>query len=343
MRTFLYPIKDTSIYRAYPYNNAGYDEILEVGKLDVFTHYVSGSSSLTESAPVRSLMQFEGLDAVPSGSIVRLKLYFASASNLDNSQLLNVFPLSQSWAEGTSYFYQTPYNAQDGASWYSASSTAAWGATGGAYLTSVSSSVVIESQPLTDVIINITDIAYAIVSSSIPDNGFVIRMNDATEQSITNKANCKFFSFQTHTIFQPRIEILLDNESYVTGSLKLLTSSSSAEIAAKSLKNEYERGERQIIRFLVRDKYPPKVFDLSPRYKAQYALPRNTFFEIKDVAANVVFYPADHYDRLSCDADGSYFVLDTAHLYKNREYELTINLFFGTEIERVHIGHFRVT
>lgn len=330
MRTFIFPTKDTSIYRAYPYNNAGYDEILEVGKLESDGDYY----------PVRGLIHFNFSD-VPSGSIAKLRLHFARAENLDSTQILYVYPLSQSWDEGTSYFYQEPINVRDGASWYSASSVLGWAQTGSAYLNTPSASIQINTQPLTDLAIDITDIVAEMSSSTIPNYGLLLRLDDTTENGITDKANCKFFSKQTHTIFQPVVEILQDNEVYVTGSLRLLTSSS-AQISTTTLKTHYEKGEKDIIRFLVRDKYPPKVFDTSPRYKAKYALPQNTYFEIKDLSADMAVYPADEYDRLACDANGSYFILDTTYLYRNREYGVRLKIDYGVEIEYVDVGEFRV-
>jgi hypothetical protein len=331
MRTFILPTKDTSIYQVYPNNNAGHDEILEVGKLENTGDYY----------PVRGLIYFDLAGQIPSGSSANLRLYIASMKDLHSSQVLNLYPLVEEWDEGTSYFYQTPYNVRDGATWNSASVSSEWLTTGSTYLPSVSASSTLSSQPLTDVTMDITNIVTDISQSDYPNYGFVLKLDDATENSVSNKANCKFFSKQTHTIFQPTIEILLDNETYVTGSLKVLTSSS-AEIATTTLKNHYEKGEKDMIRFLVRDKYPPKVFDLSARYKAKYALPRNTFFEIKDLSADVVVYPADQYDRLSCDANGSYFILDTSHLYRNREYGIRLKVEYGIETEYVNVGEFRV-
>jgi hypothetical protein len=339
MRTFLFPTKDTSIYKSYPNNNAGYDEILEVGKLEHTGDY----------EPVRGLIHFDLAGVLPVSASANLRLYFASATNLNSQQILYVLPASQSWDEGTSYFYQTPMNVGDGATWLSASLTALWGTAGWAVsgsgstqLSTPSASASLLEHPLTDLVIDVTSIVSAISGSSIPNYGFVLKLDATTEQSPTNKANCKFFSSQTHTIFKPVIEIVKDDASYTTGSLKVLTSSS-AQISTSGLKSHYEKGELDMVRFLVRDKYPPKVFNLGPRYKAQYALPLNTFFEIKDVSANIIVYPGDVYDRLSCDATGSYFILDTGYLYRNRVYEIHLSVFYSnSEVEYIHVGQFRV-
>lgn len=332
MRTFILPSKDTSIYQALPYNNAGNDEILEVGKLETTGDYKA----------VRGLIHFSIDPAtLPAGFSANLRLNFASASNLDTTQVLTAYPLSQSWDEGTSYFYQTPKNVRDGASWYSASTSVAWAATGSDYLTSVSGAVSLVEHPLTDVIMDITDIVTAVSSSTIPNYGFLLKLDDATEQSVTDKANCKFFGKQTHTIFGPLIEILVDNETYTTGSLKVLTSSS-AEIANTAMKTTYKVGEKDKITFLVRDKYPPKVFDTTQRYRGKFCLPQNTYYEIKDVAAQTILYPADAYSRVSCDSNGSYFILDTTYLFRNRVYAVSLKIDYGTEVEWIPVGEFRV-
>lgn len=332
MRTFILPSKDTSIYQALPYNNAGYDEILEIGKLETTGDYKA----------VRGLIHFSIDPAtLPTGFAANLKLNFASASNLDSTQVLYAYPISQSWDEGTSYFYQTPKNVRDGASWYSASTSVAWSVTGSDWITSVSGSVSLIEHPLTDVVMDVTDIVTAMSASTIPNYGFLLKLDDATEQSVTDKANCKFFGKQTHTIFAPLLEVVVDNEPYVTGSLKVLTSSS-AEIANTSLKSSYKVGEKDQIRFLVRDKYPLKVFDTTQRYKGKFCLPQNTYYEIKDVAAQTIVYPADEYSRLSCDANGSYFILDTTYLFRNRTYAVSLKIDYGTEVEWINVSEFRV-
>jgi len=332
MRTFILPTKDTSIYKVYPNNAAGFDEILEIGKLE----------NTGDWKPVRGLIYFPIVPAdLPAGFSAKLRLNFASASNLDNTQTLYAYPVSESWVEGTSYFYQTPKNVQDGATWNSASTTAAWFTTGSSWITSVSGAVTLVDQPLTDVSMDVTDIVTDISSSTIPNYGFVLKLDDDTEASLIDKANCKFFGKQTHTIFGPLLEICVDNEPFVTGSLVVLPSAS-AEIATTTLKRTYHATETARIRFLARDKYPPKVFDLSQRYRAKFCLPQNSYYEIRDVAANTAVLPADEFSRISCDANGSFFTLDTTWLFINRTYAIWLKIDYGTELEWIRVGEFRV-
>jgi hypothetical protein len=121
------------------------------------------------------------------------------------------------------------------------------------------------------------------------------------------------------------LEIAWDDSTFVTGSvLKAIPNTVDIEVVPKNVKEVYVRGSKEKIRFVVRDKYPRKNFDATLRYKSTYYLPSSSYFGIVDKQANVTASPIDAYAKLSCDATGSYFVLDTSTLYKNRYY--TVNL-----------------
>lgn len=121
MRKFILPSKDLSIYQAYPTNNAGLDEILEIGKAinkdKVNPTYVSGS--------VRILMDFDlpTTASVPATASYYLNLRFANANDVHRKQQLMIYKVSQSWDEGSGYFYQNVKNVNDGATWKQRSAT----------------------------------------------------------------------------------------------------------------------------------------------------------------------------------------------------------------------------
>jgi len=344
MRTILTASKDASIYNMYPNNNAGHDEILEIGKTTSIGDFsLARPGAIGDYLPVRGLIHFDLSNVtIPSQSVAYLKLFFATASNLDNEQILYAYPLSMSWSEGTGYFEQRPRNVSDGATWNSSSKTVAWTTAGGDFVTSSFGTATLQSQPLRDVVMDVTNIVQEISGSLITNYGFLLKLDDTTENDTTNKSNCRFFGVQTHTIFEPLLEIAYDSQVFNTGSLRAIPSSM-VEIASGTVRQEYVVGDTVVVDLVVRDKYPPKTFDTSARYKNKYYLPRTSYFEVTDVASGVVEIPADQYSAISCNGSTSTFSLATDRLHANRHYDIKIKVVSGIETFYKTIARIRMT
>ncbi len=142
MRHFITASSDTTLYQAYPAINAGFDEILEIGKIQDTELY---GTFFTASA-VRSLISF---DLSQSGSWNASSSYFlnlrlATAKEVDKGQQIIIGALTQSWDEGSGFFYQEPENRLDGATWTQATTSVSWSLAGGALSTSPTASVGID-------------------------------------------------------------------------------------------------------------------------------------------------------------------------------------------------------
>jgi hypothetical protein len=326
MRIFLTASKDTTLYQRYPTNNAGLDEILEVGKVakseDLGIAY-SGSSA-------RILLDFNLSNSGSWGVVANAKYYLnlkiANATKLPYSQEILIEKISTPWTEGSGYFVQQTKNAGDGATWRQSNTNVSWSVYGGDFYNTQSTSVILNEYPLQDLRIDVTDIVGTVVNDPFLDwNGLLIQFPTSSETDYTNQGNIKFFSKQTHTVHQPTLEIAWDSATFITGSvLKQIPNTNDIHIAIKNPRETYVRGTKEKVRLLVRDKYPPKAFDAMLRYKAKYYLPSASYFSIIDTQAGTTIFPDDVYGKISCDATSSYFVLDTSPLYKNRYY--TVNL-----------------
>jgi hypothetical protein len=325
MRTYLTPTEDTTLYERWPTQNTGLDEILEVGKLtssiqlDSYTRY--------ESASVRSLLNFDisAATTYPSSSRYFLNLYIANAERVPRNQTIEVFPVSGTWTEGSGYRYQTKRFALDGASWASASSTAPWTTVGGDYLTSVSASTQVTITPINDIRIDVTDIIQSAINDDFAWNGLLLKYPTTDELDTYNEGNIKVFSSNTHTVFSPKLEVVWNSQVFTTGSLKPIPSSK-IHISARNIKQAYTRGEVDTIRFVVRDQYPDKRFDATPRYRNQYYLPSSSYYRIVDEVSGVKIHDFDQYSAISCDASGSYITLDTTGLDVGRYYRLELKV-----------------
>ena len=330
MRLFLTASADTTIYKRYPLNNTGLDEIIEVGKVakpeDIGTAYSASAA--------RALINFNisNSGSFPATASYYLNLKIANATKLPYSQELIINKISGSWAEGSGYFIQQTVNPRDGANWSGSNAAAAisWSNLGGDYYTTPSQSVILNEYPLQDFRVDISTILQPVISQSLPWNGLLIRFPAASETDYVNEGNIKFFSKQTHTIHQPTLEVVWDDSTFSTGSLKRIPNTYDIQVLPKNPKEIYVRGSKEKVRLVVRDKYPQKNFDSTLRYKNTYYLPTSSYFGIVDTQANTVVSSIDQYAKISCDSTGSYFVLDTSNLYKNRRYSVTVEIDNGS-------------
>ena len=331
MRKFLVPTKDTSIYQAYPTNNAGFDEILEIGKLAGTTLVESSYAT----ASVRSLLYFElpTTESVSPDAKYYLNLRLANANNVQRNQTILIYKVSQSWDEGSGYFYQDIKNVNDGATWQQSNTYTSWSFEGGDFLTaSTSASVILTNYPMQDIRVDITNILQPIVSQSLQSTfyGLGLQFPSTDEADKYNLGNIKVFSAQTHTIHQPTLEIAWDNQSFVTGSvLYPLPPLLNVKVSPINLAETYAQGDVTRINFNVRDEYPTKAFDSKLRYKNKYYLPSASYYSVVDTQANTVIVPFDEYSKINCDTSGSYVDLDTSALYKGRFYTIKLKVQSG--------------
>lgn len=347
MRTFIKTSQDATIYQRYPTLNAGLDEILEVGKLTVAPR--TGSTDSTNGA-VRALLNFDGIQqgAYPLNAQYYLNLYLSDAKNINRYQTIEVCSVSSSWIEGSGYFYQNVKNVGDGVTWNIASIAndipTSWSMAGGDFTTTITASYRFSEIPLTsNVRINITNlitplieglpteeaIASGSASSDIPPwNGLLVKLPTVDETNQNNIGNFKFFSGNTHTVFEPNIEVVWPSQTFITGSLKPLPNSN-VSIVPKNIKESYIQGEIDKIYLVVRDKYPDKRFDSTQRYRNTYYLPSESYFRIRDAVSDVELYKFDAFSAVSCDASGSYITLNTSGFNIGRFYSIDLKVKSG--------------
>ena len=181
--------------------------------------------------------------------------------------------------------------------------------------------------------INVTDVIQPMISGSSKSSnyGLLLTFSGSAEADINNTGNIKFFSRQTHTVHEPVLELVWSNQSFATGSLKTLTSLD-VEIAPRNMKAEYAAGEVAKMRFTVRDRYPVKTFANTRRFDNRYYLPSGSIYTIVDAGSGTTVVPFDLYSHVDCDSTGSYVMIDTKPLHKNRYYELSVKTTLGSEV-----------
>ena len=74
-----------------------------------------------------------------------------------------------------------------------------------------------------------------------------------------------------------------------------------------------------------RKRYPVKTFtNKLSDYLTPYYLPSSSYYQIKDAESEETIIPYDSYTQLSYDANGNYFMLDTAGLPVERYFKVEI-------------------
>lgn len=331
MRILLTASKDTTLYEAFENNNAGLDEILEIGKvIDISS---PTSSTVYASGSARTLLYFElpTTASVPATASYFLNLRLANANNVNRNQQILIYQVSRSWDEGSGFFYQNVKNVNDGATWAKCTSNVSWSLSGGDFLTgSTSQSITLSQYPLQDPRIDVTNILRPIVSQSLQSTfyGLALQFPVADEEDYTNLGNIKIFSTQTHTIYQPILEIAWNEQTFITGSL-LPIPDLNVKVTPSNLRESYAKGDVDRLSLVVRDKYPLRSFNSVLRYKNKYYLPSSSYYSILDAQSNTTVIPFDEYSKIDTDASGSYIVLDTTPLYKGRFYKILLKVVSG--------------
>jgi hypothetical protein len=350
MRKYYEPTKDASIYEEFKWKNSGLDEILEVGKNERGTH------------AIRSLIQFDIASIsqsivdgkIPPTSTFDLRLYLARADWLPLNEVIDAHPVSQSWEEGSGYFYQntnipyvtnrTPtvtdpiggFASNDGATWRIRESGTFWASSGSSYLVNLASTTL--TVPISDVEIDVTDIVSDWISGSYNNNGLVLKFPDNDEQVNSNVGAVKFFSRNTHTIYSPQLVAKWNNQTYITGSLPLILPDTELTIRPKNLKPSYKLGESAKINLHIREKYVLRTFSNEfSELTGNNRLTDTSYFSIVDMQSNTTIIPFDDSTRINCNGEGSYIEFDIAGMYPGRYYKLM----FKSELDGVNVIHDR--
>ena len=329
---------DASIYLQQPEQNAGRDEILEVGKL-----YYGSTKDIS-----RTLIKFDVANmGIPSGSIIYLNLKSSQAEEIPLEYTIYANAVSQSWSMGTgtkfdnitsdgvSWKYRNGVNSwQDntlgGTAVFAAGTTGSANAEGGTWYTGSEASQTYNYEDA-DVRMNVTGIVNLWLSGSIPNNGFIVRHSLADEENTLDYGVLKFFSKETNTIYEPKLEVVWNDTTFATGSLLPVTGSAEDDykVVITNLKREYSKDSKIKIRIKGRDMFPLKSFSTIFEYDQSKYLPTSSYYQLEDYITNDVIYPFGEYTKISCDSTSNYFILDLNTLPLYRTYRLKLKVIDG--------------
>ena len=352
MHYFEYATKDTTLYEMSHSMNAGQDEILEVRK------DMNADGSATNVS--RALIKFDltyvsksiSSGLITSGSQTKfyLNLYDANSSDLNVSQTLYTYPVSQSWENGSGKYDYFPM-VEDGASWKwkdNSIEKTQWNEISASGGTWYSGSGYEASQSFThepaDLRMDVTDIVWKWLHSTVPNEGFMLKRSgsigntdsNVEEGNTTRYGHFSFFSRETHTIYPPKLEVLWDDSKWTTGSLSALSSDNLEDMVLymRGFRSKYKEKSKVKFRVVGRERFPERTYS-STQYSTGYNtvkyLPSgSTYYQIKDAYTEDVLVPFGSGSKVSCDSTGNYFNFWMDGLQSERFYRINYKVVSGS-------------
>ena len=364
---FIFPEKDATIY-SHPDRinmNTGRDEILELVEEKSTTgeiYYTSRILIKFKSSDIRDVIKNKltgvAKEVTPNTCQISLNLYSTEHKQLANNHIVEAFPLSQSFAEGTQRYEATPpftatgsfqpangvtwvhRNESTGSKWitgsFNAGSTGSYSIQNGGGVWYTGSNFrgedsFFENDDL-DLDIDVTSIVQKLSASfyqdasyptGIPNNGFIIKKPSSIEEDSFGYGELSYFSVNTHTIYPPKLIFKWDDSSYNPKSGATTLSSGDIFLELYNNKATFQRKSKQRFRLTTRKRYPDRTFVTSSNYLNIQYLPQSSYYSVRDAETDEVIIPFDtEYTKLSADSDGMYFDLYMEGFQPERYYKL---------------------
>jgi hypothetical protein len=343
MHKFYTASYDASIYLQQPEQNSGRDEILEVGKL-----YYGSSKDIARSLikfNIESISSSIHAENISGSWSAYINLKASNSEEVPLEYTIYANAISQSWTMGTGTKFDNI--TSDGVSWkyrdgintwqdnvvggtavFVTGTTGSANAEGGTWYLSGSTSQSFNYEP-DDIRMDVTGIINLWISGSLPNNGIIIHHGLENENDDLDYGLLKFFSKETSTIYEPKLELVWDDQIFSTGSLSNVTGSASDgdyKVIVSNLKKEYPQNQKVKIRIKGRDMFPLKSFGTTFAYDQTKYLPTTTYYQLEDYKTGEIIFPFGQYTKVSCDSISNYFVMDLNTLPINRTYLLKLEI-----------------
>ena len=353
---FIFPEKDATLYSHPDRNttNTGNDEILEIVK--------ERGSNNSLYYPSRILVQFSDLDIKNAINLTTnpftasLQLFSTEHKNLSSKQFIEVYPISESWHEGTGRYTNLP-TSSNGCSWKfrdNSTSQTKWATSsfspgttgsilpfggielgGGSWYTgsNFEATQSFTNAEILDLNINVTSILQKFSASlfnsstypiGIPNNGFLLKNTDNIEENVSaSYGTLSYFSVDTHTIYPPKLAFKWDDSIFSNEYTSSGKTDGELNVTLYNNKEEYNQNEIAKIRINVRDKYPTRTFVTSSNFLNIGYFTTSSFYSIRDAHTEEEIIPFDDIcTKLSADSKGMYFNLYINGLQPERYYRI---------------------
>jgi hypothetical protein len=334
---FLTASKDASVYLQQPNQNTGLDEIMEISKV-----YYGNIKDVS-----RALIKFD-LSSLKTGSVIeeaKLILKETKSEELPIDYTLYAFTITGSWEMGNGTRFDNIsttgvcWNYREGDTvidWIDNGLTLNMASnptdgTGGVWDSRYSTSQTFSYQTA-DIDMDVKSILKLWISGSIQNEGLIIKHDSSKENDTQDYGIVKVFSKETHTIYQPKIRIGWDDQIYITGSM-LALDSDEIKVGVSNPKTEYKLGTDVKIKIFARELYPVKTFGTEFAYNVIKYLPKNSYYQIKDVNSDDIIVPFSNYSKISCDENGNYIKINFSNWEADRVYKIEFKIDMDGDIQ----------
>jgi hypothetical protein len=214
---------------------------------------------------------------------------------------------------------------------FTAGSTGSQFGNGGVWYSSYSTNQSF-SYSTADIGMNVKPMLQSWLSGSIPNEGLIVKHSFEVENDTEDYGIVKVFSKETNTIYQPKIRIGWNDQSFITGSLTALTAED-IKVNVINFKKEYKLGTVPKIRLVGRELYPLKTFSNTFAYNDVKYLPTTTYYQIKDYNSDDIIIPFSEYSKVSCDSNGNYIKLNLSNWEADRVYKIEFKVNINDNVQ----------
>lgn len=333
---FVTAAKDSTIYFRLPEQNTGLDQILEITKqFSKNKTHVNRSLIKFNTSDIQSV--YYTYDTPPES--VRLLLKQTESREIPIDYSVYIHPVSGSWEMGDGYLVNdTTYN---GVTWFDRNKgLEPWLDTTGSLAYSITENNLYPpaypsgsggvwygtpfvtqsySYQSADINVDVHSIVNIWMDDVIENEGFILKFSDEMESDKGNYGGLKFYSKETHTVYQPKLLFGWDTQNYETGSLET-GDVTQLRVSLRDLKPSYRLGKVARFRMVVKERYPLKTFDKPFPYTDQKCLPPTSYYQVRDFTSKDVIIPFSDYSKINCDVNGNYIDIDFRNWESNRVY-----------------------
>ena len=200
------------------------------------------------------------------------------------------------------------------------------------------------SHQAADVRMDVTDLTWKWLGGTITNEGFMVKRSgslgnsnsNVEEGNTTRYGHFSFFGRETHTIYQPTLEVVWDDSKWTTGSLSALSSTHLEDMVLymRGFRPEYKEKSKVKFRVIGRERYPEKSYatsGYSTGYNTVKYLPSgSSWYQIKDAYTEDTIVPYGSGSKISCDSTGNYFNLWMDGLQAERFYRIEYKIVSGS-------------
>lgn len=178
-----------------------------------------------------------------------------------------------------------------------------------------------------DVNMDVTSIVRKWITGSgrINNDGFILKFSNELESSFETINSLMFFATDSNTIYVPRMHVIWDDSTFITGSLTEI-GGGSLNINVK-MKKFYSQDEKAKIRIYANERFPTRSYTTQSYHTLNYYLPSSSYYEIKDAHTDETILPFDYNgSKISCDENGNYFNLWMNSFQPERFYRVVLKV-----------------